>query len=278
MWAKILIMKKFFILICCALSFAACNSSGSESAEEESNQVDTIQTASGLRYYIIEEGSGEMPEANDIVEVHYTGTLASNGEKFDSSYDRGKPLKFPVGVGKVIPGWDEGIMQLKQGTKAMLLIPSKLAYGKREIPGIPANSDLNFEVELVNVSKPVQHTVLDTNAVEKQVTDNGLEYYIHEEGSGPQAKPGDNVQVHYYGYFRKSGERFDDSYSRGQPFSFTLGQGQVIPGWDQGLTLLKEGSKATLVIPYMLAYGERGGGPIPPKADLVFDVELVKVN
>lgn len=119
--------------------------------EEASEGFDV--TDSGLRYNIIEENpSGISPEAGDMVKVHYTGYLL-DGTKFDSSYDRNEPIEFPVGTGRVIPGWDEGIMLLQTGEKAEFIIPSELAYGARQTGPIPANSILKFEVELVDVEK-----------------------------------------------------------------------------------------------------------------------------
>jgi len=85
------------------------------------------------------------------VSVHYTGTL-ENGAKFDSSYDRGQPYSFAIGTGNVIKGWDEGLMSMKEGGKRKLIIPPDLAYGARGRPGIPPNSTLIFEVELVKAS------------------------------------------------------------------------------------------------------------------------------
>ncbi len=108
--------------------------------------------------------------------------------------------------------------------------------------------------------------------------DNGLKYIIHEQGLGVQAVNDDRVAVDYYGVTLE-GKMFDNSFMRGAPYTFPLGKGQVIKGWDFGIPLLKEGGKATLFIPYDLAYGEAGSPPnIGPKAELVFYVELVKVN
>jgi cyclophilin family peptidyl-prolyl cis-trans isomerase len=111
-----------------------------------------------------------------------------------------------------------------------------------------------------------------------QKTDSGLMYLIEEEGQGNKPNKGDSVQVHYE-LKLTSGVVVDSSFQRGQPISINIGVGQVIPGWDEGIMLLKEGSKATLVVPPDLGYGPSGaGGVIPPNATLIFKVQLVKVG
>ncbi|TVZ59183.1 cyclophilin family peptidyl-prolyl cis-trans isomerase [Flavobacteriaceae bacterium MAR_2010_105] len=109
------------------------------------------ETQSGLRYQIIQKGTGKKAEAGQMVSVHYKGQLA-DGTVFDSSYKRTQPLDFQVGVGQVIPGWDEGICLLHVGDKARLVIPSDLGYGSQGAGGvIPPNATLVFDVELMNV-------------------------------------------------------------------------------------------------------------------------------
>ena len=111
------------------------------------------KTSTGLYYIITSPGTGPKAEQFDNVKVHYTGTLWT-GKKFDSSVDRGQPLPLMLGVGKVIPGWDEGISLLHQGGKGKLIIPFYLAYGDQAMGSdIPAKSDLIFDVELVDVQK-----------------------------------------------------------------------------------------------------------------------------
>lgn len=115
----------------------------------ESNQE--VTTPSGLKYVDQTVGTGDVAVAGKNVSVHYTGWL-ENGKKFDSSVDRGQPFSFPLGAGRVIKGWDEGVQGMKVGGKRKLTIPSDLGYGSRGAGGvIPPNATLIFDVELLGV-------------------------------------------------------------------------------------------------------------------------------
>lgn len=119
---------------------------------ENSENQDIVTTASGLQYIELVEGSGETPQTGQTVRVHYTGTL-EDGRKFDSSRDRGQPFEFPIGKGRVIKGWDEGLSTMKVGGQRRLIIPPELGYGARGAGGvIPPNATLIFEVELLGIS------------------------------------------------------------------------------------------------------------------------------
>jgi FKBP-type peptidyl-prolyl cis-trans isomerase FkpA len=114
-------------------------------------QPDTVVTASGLQYVVIKEGTGKVAEVGKTVDVHYTGWLM-DGKKFDSSKDRNQPFSFPLGGGRVIKGWDEGVAGMKEGEVRILIIPPQLGYGARGAGGvIPPNATLKFEVELLQV-------------------------------------------------------------------------------------------------------------------------------
>jgi peptidylprolyl isomerase len=109
-----------------------------------------VTTSSGLKYIDEVVGTGESPKFGRPVTVHYTGTL-ENGTKFDSSVDRGQPYEFPIGVGRVIKGWDEGLMSMRVGGKRKLIIPPSLGYGPSgSPPAIPPNATLYFDVELLD--------------------------------------------------------------------------------------------------------------------------------
>ncbi|MSR32227.1 MAG: FKBP-type peptidyl-prolyl cis-trans isomerase [Gemmataceae bacterium] len=113
----------------------------------------------------------------------------------------------------------------------------------------------------------------------KVKTNSGLEYEILKEGKGDEAKAGKRVTVHYTGWLKSNGKKFDSSVDRGEPFSFGLGFGMVIRGWDEGVAGMKIGEKRKLTIPAELGYGAKGaGGVIPPNAILEFDVELLEIK
>ncbi|MEL3907184.1 MAG: FKBP-type peptidyl-prolyl cis-trans isomerase [Treponema sp.] len=120
--------------------------------EKNAKEAGVQTTESGLQYQVLTEGTGAAPALSDTVKVHYKGTLL-DGTVFDSSYDRGTPVEFPLNA--VIPGWTEGLQLMKTGAKYKLYIPSKIGYGERGVPQvIPPNSVLIFEVELLEILPP----------------------------------------------------------------------------------------------------------------------------
>jgi FKBP-type peptidyl-prolyl cis-trans isomerase len=146
-------MKKSIItLLTITLLFVAINLYGNQ-PDETNQDKGWIKMENGLSYQVITEGTGEIAEDGNTVRVHYTGTFV-DGRKFDSSLDRSQPFEFRLGAGRVIRGWDLGVLGMKIGEKRILQIPSHLAYGERGAGGIiPPNTDLVFEVELLEIKK-----------------------------------------------------------------------------------------------------------------------------
>ena len=241
--------------------------------------------------------------------VHYTGWLFDatkpdgKGKQFDTSRTRVAPYSFIVGVGKVIKGWDQGVIGMKVNGKRTLIIPANLAYGERERPNIPANSNLIFDIEIINIlarSDGAQATTLPAasaplpaatapmrleSKASLPMVATELTLIDQVVGTGKTAEAGVPVSVHYTGWLYDAklpggkGKKFDSSVDRGQPFVFPLGGKRVIRGWDEGVVGMKVAGKRTLIIPPQYGYGERGAGDaIPPNAALIFDVELIDVN
>jgi FKBP-type peptidyl-prolyl cis-trans isomerase len=151
-------IRQLLLTAAVAATLAGCNQAADQGGS--SQQVDTaaistdakVTTKTGLKYTVLKEGAANAPaaKAGDNVSVHYTGWL-TNGSKFDSSVDRNQPFEFPLGQGRVIPGWDEGVAGMKVGEKRKLVIPPELGYGSRDMGQIPPNSTLVFEVELLGI-------------------------------------------------------------------------------------------------------------------------------
>jgi FKBP-type peptidyl-prolyl cis-trans isomerase FkpA len=260
------------------------------------NNITPKKTEKGLYYVIHNEGTGENIQKGQKPSVNYTGKLL-DGKMFDSNTDSSRhhvaPFEFTVGKGMVIAGWDEGVTLLKKGTKATLYIPSGLGYGTRgQGKDIPANSILVFDMEVVDVKidLPGHQKVIDDsliqdyckkNNINAQKTASGLYYSIQKEGTGDNIKKGQKPSINYTGRLL-NGKMFDSNTDPAKghvtPFEFTAGQGMVIQGWDEGVTLMKKGTKATLYIPSELGYGERGQREIPANSVLVFDMEVLDIK
>ncbi|MEP6994259.1 MAG: FKBP-type peptidyl-prolyl cis-trans isomerase [Acidobacteriota bacterium] len=156
-------MKKMCLLLSVALAalVAAAPASADEkkptapSEPEKKSESKMTKTPSGLQYEDTKVGTGESPKSGQTCVMHYTGWLwegGAKGKKFDSSLDRGTPFEFPIGRGRVIKGWDEGVASMKVGGKRTLIIPPELGYGARGAGGaIPPNATLLFEVELLGI-------------------------------------------------------------------------------------------------------------------------------
>lgn len=256
------------------------------------SDAQAVQTTdSGLEYIVLSEGDadGASPTARDRVTVMYEGRLARTGEIFDSSYARGEPASFPLGG--VIAGWTEGLQLMSVGDDYLFYIPADLAYGDNPRPGgiIRPGDDLVFRVELQDVEKAPEprptddaawdrYTPWDSSREGIKTTGSGLEYVVLEGvESGTSPRPEDQVVVFYEGRLDDTGEVFDSAFQRGAPAVFPAGR--LIPGWVEALGLMKPGERWLIHVPSELAYGEEGtpGGPIPPNADLNFEIELVDV-
>jgi FKBP-type peptidyl-prolyl cis-trans isomerase len=150
---------------------------------------------------------------------------------------------------------------------------SALASGERSSIASPINQTAPTVIT-ENNKLIASKDMSDTNSI---TTPSGLKYVEIEEGTGETPQSGQTVTVHYTGTL-ENGNKFDSSRDRNEPFKFKIGAGQVIKGWDEGLSTMKVGGRRTLTIPPELGYGSRGIGPIPPNSTLIFDVELLGVS
>jgi FKBP-type peptidyl-prolyl cis-trans isomerase len=234
--------------------------------------ADAQTTASGLASKVLRPGTGtEHPTTQSRVTVQYTG-WTTDGHMFDSSVTRGEPATFPLG--RVIPGWTEGVQLMVAGEKRRFWIPEQLAYRGRG--GAPAGM-LVFDVELISMEGPPAPPPVPSDVAaapaDAQRTTSGLRSKVLRPGTGTR-HPGPQalVEVHYTGW-TTDGAQFDSSVARGTPASFPLNH--VIAGWTEGVQLMVEGEKRRFWIPQELAYAGRPGAPA---GMLVFDIELLHIR
>ena len=235
-------------------------------------------TESGLRYFDIEPGSGELLETGAPVSVHFNVWL-EDGTSLGGT-EGGPPASLQIDMGMLFPGLDEGISTMLVGGKRQMLIPSELAFGEAGAGSIPPNATLIAEAMLINVYEvPPLSTFPELAEADYEETASGLKYYDVTVGEGVAPEPGQYVIVFYTGWL-EDGTVFDSSIERGGTFGFSVGMGEVIPGWDEGVATMKVGGTRILLIPAELAYGAQGagGGLIPPDATLIFEVHLVDVQ
>ncbi len=254
------------------------------------NEVVTLD--SGLKYFDDSLGTGREVMQDELVTIHFSGWFITDTSNLFSDWTndelrnttmignsklRNQPVRFVVGTNSFISGADEGCVGMKIGGSRTIIIPANLAYGEEGIGPIPPNSDLKLVIELIDVKERIVVEMWDVDSTKLRTTESGLQYSIITEGEGEKADSGNVVTVHYSG-FLADGTKFDSSVERDDPFSFLLGMGQVIPGWEEGLKLMKKDGKARLVIPPELGYGGLSVGAIPANSTLIFDVELVDVQ
>lgn len=274
--------KNLIYLSVTVLFFSACGS-----------KVEQGVTESGFNYFHYVNNGGDLPQEGDQVRFYERVLLGQDSVLMEQ--ERTVQLPPRDQVPGPAPNY-ELLFKLSAGDSAAVYMTGDemekfglqkgdtLFYhiGFKEIVKTKAELDAEMEESqqamgaiesMVNTTlEDYKSGALNANLI---TTESGLKYIIHDQGSGEPVLAGKSAEVHYYGMLVSDGTMFDNSYSRGQPLMFTVGTGQVIPGWDEGLQLLKVGSKATFFIPSDLAYGPTGNQGIPGNAELLFYVEVV---
>ncbi len=233
--------------------------------------------ASGLYWKYLIKGHGKTPKTGDYVLVRYVGKLSDN-TLFNSSDNAGEPLGFNVNVGQVIKGWDKALLQSPEGSKLWLIVPSELGYGNQPVGVIPPNSTLYFELELLKVIPQEPIEPYDISGKEKISLPNGIQYAFVKKSEGMIPDTNYIAKVHFTGYL-PDGTIFDTSLPSQTPEKFVVGASQIIAGINLAVQQMPQGSKARFLIPYQLAFGEKGYfNLIPPKSNVIFDIELLEVK
>ncbi len=244
------------------------------------NPDDYTVTDSGLQYYFLEEGDGEMPQPGEVASVNFTGWI-QDGLQFADSQD-GVPIDFIVGEEEILPGWDEMALLMQVGDVVQFVLPPELALGEEGAPNgvIPPNATLVFEMELVEIKPPPPTPTpapppVTVEESEYTVTDSGLKFFMITQGSSELIENGDLLTLHYK-MWDQDGNQIESSYDFGQPVQLIAGSGQAGPGWDEALLMMSSSSKAQFVLTPELAYGDQAANA-PTEGDLIFEIEILDV-
>ncbi len=279
-----------------AMRAAGAAKPAAKNATQKSGYTESnITTPSGMQIHLFNAGKGPGPKPGDFMSFHLIIRTGSDSILMSTysqnSPNKGKPMEIQYTQSVSIMDLMEAFQRLSPGDSAAIKVPSDSIFkgnlAAQRPPFFPQGSFMKYYIKMVSISNAAEREKGERDAIAKFVKDSnlkvtvtasGLNYVILRPGTGDQAKPGDEVVVHYAGRLF-NGKQFDASYSRGEPFTFKLGAGQVIKGWDEGVALLKVGEKIKLIIPSGMAYGAQGAGAdIPPNSPLVFDVELISIK
>lgn len=252
----------------------------------------------GIFYKEDIKGSGALPKTTDYVFLNYEVKTVDDEILF-STKTANKPKEFECGKREEeTEGFNLIISQMSKGQKASFIVPSNLGLGERTLGGrLEAHTPLIYVIEVVDIQTKEKYlskqnkgnkasidienqkiaAFVKKNKITEKPLESGLYYIERKEGSGPLVKKGDNVLVHYTLY-NLDGTKINSSVDRGTPFAFKVGEGQVITGWDEALTLMKVGGNATLILPSKIAYGDqKRSEDILPYSPLHFEIELIGI-
>lgn len=274
----------------------------------KNNKIKIKPLESGMYFIEKQKGHGSKPDSGDIVKTHFAITLLDNTPVF-STFSKGKtPVEFTFGRKFDVKGFRQAISMMRPGGIATVIMPSSLAYGENGRGDlIPPFTPFVYNIQFIGVKTKAQvakekkakflqkkleskkakeqeslniKKYLKDNKINMKPSPSGLYIVYMNHGKGNLAKKGSKVKVNYIGKLL-DGSVFDSSFDKegGKPFEFVLGKGSVIKAWDEAISKMAEGGKATIIAPSKLCYGARGAGEnIPPYSPLVFNVELVEVS
>ncbi len=280
--------KQFIYLIGALLCIAACKNDDATMISKN-----TKKTANGYSYEMLNETGGVKAKVGD--NVFYQVEIKAKDSTIYNTAQSGRPQQFTLLPEEQLKGSTNPMLDLfplmATGDQGLIYFPMDSL--KQRPSGFDDEEFLKYIVTMKHISKKelqggrdrvkeVNDLVQKTHADYKLgklddkliKLDSGLKMFIHEQGNGAEPKKGEFVDIHYYGVLVEGGAMFDNSFKTDRPFVTDIGVGSVIRGWDEGITQMKKGTKASLFIPSNLGYGSRGSGTIPADSELMFYVEL----
>lgn len=260
----------------------------------DANGINVAPDSTGIYIIPMEAGKGQFPKKGDKVEVDFSTTLL-NGQLVGSTFDGPDKLSFVLGEGITIKGWEEIMPKMRLGERVKAIIPFDMAYGEHSVGSIPAYANLVYDIKLLKITtaaelqaekererialKAQSETAFLEYLKNNNITDHtasGLFYSKLMAADGLQPKTGQIAHIKYVATFL-DGTPLGDSDQIGDYYELIVGEGKVLKGLEEGISLMRVGEKTRFVLPYTLAYGNQQYGNIPAFSNLIFDVELLEV-
>lgn len=258
------------------------------------NGITVTPEASGVYIIPLEKGKGQCPQKGDKVEVDFAATLL-NGQSVGSTFGSPDKLSFVLGEGITIQGWEEIVPKMHLGERVKAIIPFDMAYGEHSVGSIPAYSNLVYDIKLLKITTAAELQAENAKAMlalkaqnetafleylkDNNITDHtasGLFYSKLVSTEGAQPQNGQRVRIKFAASFL-DGTPLGDSNQLGDFYEIVVGEGRVLKGLEEGVSLMRVGEKTRFVLPYTLAYGEQPYNNIPAYSNLIFDVDLLEI-
>lgn len=254
------------------------------------NNIDAVQdtiTGSGLYYKIHKQGEGYKTIQGVEVDVHYQGFTLEGNSEFADTFG-GSPTTITLGdpstyTTTVTGGVTIGLALMKEGDSATVYTPSPYGFQDKSYQGVPPNSILVYNIKFVSIKTltedyaKIDQYIVDNNMMAEIEPDYGIRYVIHREGNNISPKSGAYISTQYQGELL-DGTVFDTSYDTNVPLDFTYGRGELIPGFEIGVSQLHENDSATIFIPAILGYGDEANGGVPANSVLIFGLDIVRIS
>lgn len=258
------------------------------------NNISVTPEPSGAYIIPLEKGKGRCPVKGEKVELDFSATLL-DGQSVGSTFDSPEKFSFVLGEGNTIQGWEEVVPKMHLGERVMAIIPFDLAYGERAVGSIPAYSNLVYDIKLLKITTAAELKAENEKAMQalkadsekaffdylkaNNITDytaSGLFFNKSVTTEGAQPQEGQIARIKFAASYL-DGTPLGDSEQLGDHYDVVIGEGKVLKGLEEAVTMMRVGEKARFVLPYTLAYGTNAFGSIPAFSNLVFDVELLDV-
>jgi len=258
------------------------------------NNISVTPEPSGAYIIPLEKGKGRCPVKGEKVELDFSATLL-DGQSVGSTFDSPEKFSFVLGEGNTIQGWEEVVPKMHLGERVMAIIPFDLAYGERAVGSIPAYSNLVYDIKLLKITTAAELKAENEKAMQalkadsekaffdylkaNNITDytaSGLFFNKSVTTEGAQPQEGQIARIKFAASYL-DGTPLGDSEQLGDHYDVVIGEGKVLKGLEEAVTMMRVGEKARFVLPYTLAYGTNAFGSIPAYSNLVFDVELLDV-